>query len=304
VNSLSAHLAAGPEHGKLRFHPDCPVCRSQRLAGALPDVLLPARAQAGLLAAALGAGSLLPAAAAVASPAAGKPAAAEASQTPAPAAEARELGVDETQEAPFDEAPELRELLANPDLGSDSGGEDVGGEEETDDPAAPVPMAEPPAAPPPITPPPPVPAPPQPVPAPVEPPAAELEQAPAPVTPKTTSKTSAPRRTAKLRQIITRSTPTPRPVNLRAVQVQARAAQPATVVVTQPAAPADSSATGPSYRVRVGDSLWSIARRSLGPGASAGQIARQVNRLWELNGERIGTGDPSLLHVGTVLRLR
>ena len=37
--------------------------------------------------------------------------------------------------------------------------------------------------------------------------------------------------------------------------------------------------------------------------ASAGQIARMVSRLWELNEERIGTGDPDMLHVGTVLRL-
>jgi hypothetical protein len=29
-----------------------------------------------------------------------------------------------------------------------------------------------------------------------------------------------------------------------------------------------------------------------------------VNRLWQLNEERIGTGDPSLLHVGTLLKLR
>jgi nucleoid-associated protein YgaU len=56
--------------------------------------------------------------------------------------------------------------------------------------------------------------------------------------------------------------------------------------------------------VRPGDSLWSIARRLLGPDASAGRIAREVNRLWELNRERIATGDPDLLMVGTKLRLR
>ena len=37
--------------------------------------------------------------------------------------------------------------------------------------------------------------------------------------------------------------------------------------------------------------------------ASAGRIAREVNRLWELNRDRIGTGNPSLIHVGTVLKL-
>jgi nucleoid-associated protein YgaU len=76
-----------------------------------------------------------------------------------------------------------------------------------------------------------------------------------------------------------------------------------TTPVSQPADPADGPVKGDAYTVRPGDSLWSIARRQLGPQASTGQLARRVNRLWELNEERIGTGDPSMLHVGTVLRL-
>jgi nucleoid-associated protein YgaU len=56
--------------------------------------------------------------------------------------------------------------------------------------------------------------------------------------------------------------------------------------------------------VRPGDSLWSIARRLLGPSAFNGQIAREVSRLWRLNKERIATGDPNLLRIGTQLRLR
>jgi nucleoid-associated protein YgaU len=67
---------------------------------------------------------------------------------------------------------------------------------------------------------------------------------------------------------------------------------------------AESSVAGSSYRVQPGDSLWLIARRLLGPGASAGEVAREVARLWRLNEQRIATGDPDLLHVGTVLRLR
>jgi DNA-directed RNA polymerase specialized sigma24 family protein len=43
VNSLSAHLTAGRDHGRLRFHPDCPVCRNQRLAGTLSDPVLSTR---------------------------------------------------------------------------------------------------------------------------------------------------------------------------------------------------------------------------------------------------------------------
>jgi len=58
-----------------------------------------------------------------------------------------------------------------------------------------------------------------------------------------------------------------------------------------------------TYVVAAGDSLWSIADDRLGPGASSAQIAREVHRLWQLNSERIGTGDPDLLSVGTSLVL-
>ena len=56
--------------------------------------------------------------------------------------------------------------------------------------------------------------------------------------------------------------------------------------------------------VASGESLWSIAGDLLGDGASVAAIAREVNRLWQLNSNRIGTGDPSLLMVGTRLALR
>jgi len=56
--------------------------------------------------------------------------------------------------------------------------------------------------------------------------------------------------------------------------------------------------------VQPGESLWSIARQLLGRDASAGRIAREVNRLWSLNHSRIATGDPDLLMVGTRLELR
>jgi nucleoid-associated protein YgaU len=81
------------------------------------------------------------------------------------------------------------------------------------------------------------------------------------------------------------------------------------VVVVQANAPAESappplSTNDRAYMVRPGDSLWSIARRLLGSDASPARIAREVNRLWELNKDRIGTGDPDLLKVGTRLTLR
>jgi nucleoid-associated protein YgaU len=69
-------------------------------------------------------------------------------------------------------------------------------------------------------------------------------------------------------------------------------------------APAERSSHQRFLTVRPGDSLWSIAKRLLGPDASSAQIARKVAQLWKLNGERIGTGRPDLLMVGTKLRLR
>jgi nucleoid-associated protein YgaU len=59
-----------------------------------------------------------------------------------------------------------------------------------------------------------------------------------------------------------------------------------------------------THTVRAGESLWSIASDVLGPAAPPWQIAREVHRLWELNKERIATGDPDLLLIDTRLRLR
>jgi nucleoid-associated protein YgaU len=58
-----------------------------------------------------------------------------------------------------------------------------------------------------------------------------------------------------------------------------------------------------SHVVRPGESLWSIAEDLLGGDASPARVAREVNRLWELNAARIGTGDPDLVMAGTTLRL-
>lgn len=58
------------------------------------------------------------------------------------------------------------------------------------------------------------------------------------------------------------------------------------------------------YVVRSGDCLWHIAEALLSPEAGTSAIAAEVERLWRLNEERIGTGDPSLIYAGTELRLR
>jgi hypothetical protein len=56
--------------------------------------------------------------------------------------------------------------------------------------------------------------------------------------------------------------------------------------------------------VRPGESLWTIAEGLLGPDASAASVAAEVARLWELNRERIPSGDPDQIAVGQELRLR
>ncbi len=53
-----------------------------------------------------------------------------------------------------------------------------------------------------------------------------------------------------------------------------------------------------------GESLWAIATDLLGRDATDAQIAREVQRLWQLNRTRIATGDPDLVYAGTKLILR
>jgi LysM repeat protein len=324
--SLSAHLTAGTaDHGRLSFHPDCPRCRAERLAGSLAaDSLVSRRTHA-----ALAAGLL-------------------AFTGAAPAATAQVPELDEQQgaaPAPGGEPPGLQ-----PDFdpgGADTfdvelaplpGGREAGGEEDeglgapvetepTTDTEAPV-LEGAPAPPAPAAEQPPAPAPQPPITAsPVEPPAPPPAAVAPPATPPTAPpvdeveapapqpgprKTSTKRKTAKRtpstqeverRPVVGTSPAPPQESTEPVVQATAAPAPPTTVPVPTSSDPADTRISGPSYTVRPGDSLWSIARRLLGPDASNGRIAREVNRLWQLNEDRIGTGNSSLIHVGTVLKL-
>lgn len=80
--------------------------------------------------------------------------------------------------------------------------------------------------------------------------------------------------------------------------------RPARTLGEQPTGKVPRSRPGVrTHVVRQGECLWSIAHDQLGGAATPAQVARLVNRLWELNQERIATGEPDLLMVGTELQL-
>jgi LysM domain len=334
--SLTAHLRAGTvEHGRLAFHPDCPRCRTERLAGNIgTDSLASRRAQA-----AMAAGLL--AFSAGAAPAAAQAPGVDPRQreTPAPGAEPPGLSpdFDPGGEDAFDyetaPVPGGREAGGEEDEGT---GAPVETEPPTDVEAPPVgDTPEPPAplqpAPAPVPKPAPAPPPPaaSPVPAPPSAPSA-TPFPPAPAPPQQGELIERPEGQAaggELRQIRIGVEPQPpdapgsrqlsaaAPVPVEAAEPTPGASSNGVAVpvaqsdgdpaapVSQPSSPAPREIEGDAYTVRAGDSLWSIARRLLGPEASAGRIAREVNRLWELNRDRIGTGNPSLINVGTVIKL-
>ena len=61
MGSLTAHLTEPELHGRLPFHPECPICRQTRLAGTLrTGGLLPARVPASLAAGLLAASLVVP----------------------------------------------------------------------------------------------------------------------------------------------------------------------------------------------------------------------------------------------------
>jgi hypothetical protein len=333
--SLSAHLTAcTADHGRLAFHPDCPRCRTERLAGSLgTDSLASRRGQA-----ALAAGLL--AFSAGAAPAAAQAPGVDPQQreTPAPGGEPPGLspdfdpGGEDTFDYETAPIPGGREAGGEYDEGT---GAPVETEPLTDVEASPMgDTPELPTTPQPVPAPVPKPAPAPPAPAaspvpaePSSPPATPISPAPAP--PQQGELIERPEGEAaggQLRRIRIGVEPQP-PAAPRSTQIAAAAPAPVeaaeptpaarsnaaavpaaqsgdpAATVSQPPGPAPREIEGDAYTVRAGDSLWSIARRLLGPEASAGRIAREVNRLWELNRDRIGTGNPSLINVGTVIKL-
>lgn len=295
--SLNRHLREAGSHGQLPFHPTCAVCARERLSGTLGgDALLGTRTQAGLLAATLAVSGLA------------APGAALAGGDPMPAQAPGEGELDNGLAEPdADVAPDSEDaepigdnlLAPDPDDGADA-------PEATplSDPVTPVEELEAEPAEPevvPVAPAPPVAVPPVEAP----PPPAPVPQAKPSVLVDPAGSTRARVQTLRLKVVEVKSTPTahaaPAPP----------AAEPTVTHVADTAAPpppetgsaAGQRVAGGAYKVQPGDSLWSIAQRRLPGQATTGQVAREVHRLWELNKDRIATGDPDLLMVGTMLRL-
>ena len=56
--------------------------------------------------------------------------------------------------------------------------------------------------------------------------------------------------------------------------------------------------------IRPGQSLWTIAQGLVARQASIAEVAFKVGRLWQLNANRIGTGNPDSIFPGLELRLK
>jgi hypothetical protein len=307
--SLTAHLRRPEDHARLAFHPQCPHCREERLSGRLPiEPVVSRRTQAAVTAAVLALTSVAPTAAL----------ATEGDQEFEGGAAAEEVTAG---------AGELDIDVAANDLEQDAGvaPAEAGADDGSAAPAVPVssgPVAEPePAAVAPASPDDADPAEAAPAPAPSAVPAeTTVGAAPAaPSAPSTAPKAKTIRRARTHKRVkrvprppAARNRAAPRVVAVAPVASVPSTAVAATTTVRTRSAPgvATPARAGRSARrgddshvVLRGESLWSIAGDLVGDDASPARVAREVNRLWQLNDDRIGTGDRDLLMAGTKLEL-
>lgn len=308
--ALSDHMLETGDHGRLSFHLDCPVCR-QRLRGAAPrGALVSPRARAALAAGVISAATFVPAGTAIASDDITlEPTRQGPDQAPAPADEPESEGTQADEQ----------EAAQNLDDGPPDPGEPV---DDLDPPLREADPAGVPAPPPAAAPAPPA--------APQAPPAAQgptAPRAPTPTPPETQAPASrvsnpAPKRgqhhaPGKAPAPTGRAAPGPsapapaqaptagRPVVSPPAQTSGPVAAPVAAVPARSAAPSDSKVpAGTGARVvQPGESLWTIASNALGEGATRAEIGSMVNRLWQLNADRIGTGDPDLVRAGQELMI-
>ena len=339
VPPLTTHHAG--DHDRLGFHPECPVCRQDRLFGVLsPEPVFSRRLRVLLVTGVLAFSTAATGTSVatepenqqegVVAPEQGAPPSGNPSGDATPDGSADDLGqgsegetalpfeVDPVPAAPqdglgdddsADAAPLETEPIEDPDAGLLLTGPDTPATLNADD--SPVPPAEPA---PPITPSLPS----------APPPAAGAPTGPDVVTPPAADGDQGRRVSARGRTRHAESKHQKRGQKGRRQRVHRKTERvddtpPAPMPVetsAQPVAQLTESAATPDtppppagrfgrfHVVRRGESLWSIATDLLGPGASASAIALEVRRLWGLNEARIGTGDPNLLVIGVRLRLR
>lgn len=321
MTSLTTHLRQSETHGRLAFHPDCPICRQDRLTGSLSaERFVPLRAQAALTAGMLAVSAAAPMASV----------AAEQDSEHSGTALPTQVGAPEPAANPeFDPGgdsaslPETAAPVGSPPTNSNDAVEPVDpepatnpadpivdagdGTDGTAEPAAPPAVTSPPASspaaePPPATTPPGPEAPAASAPTPLPAPAVE---APAP------ERVDPPARSAEQpddeRDRDPAKAPPREATGPHQPRIAAAPAPPAGSQVAPAALPVNSrpaEAGDRAHTVRPGESLWAIAADVLGDEATPAQIAREVHRLWALNSERIGTGDPDLLMIGTRIKLR
>ena len=315
MSSLTAHLVEPGGHGHLPFHPECPVCRRERLAGVLPsEPVVSRRVQAAVAAGVVALGGAAPGAA--------------IAQEPDQQHEGTALpeggGRDSARTPDFEPGGDTPLPFDVPDQPDAPSSLDTGTPPVEPDANAPGTPAVPPAAPeedtapvdeapapPEHAPPPPPPttptAPPTTAPAPPaqeQHPAKRHEEKRAHKPRAKRPHPTAPRAPAA-RQVVPAPSPA-RPPAYAAPPVRVPQPRPAPYTGTASAQTLRHATVARGDRVHVvrpGESLWSIAEGLLGRGASPARVAQEVNRLWELNAARIGTGNPDLVMAGTTLRL-
>jgi nucleoid-associated protein YgaU len=315
MSSLSVHLRRAEDHSGLPFHPSCPVCRRDRLSGSLDgDELVSRRTQAALAVGVLAFSAVGAPAAVAAGPDTEVEGSAEVVESGA--SDSLDLGeatvplTDAGAAAPEDDAVEVLKDGADDDVNAveplmETAGVAAGpvadtAEEVAEPEPEPVALAAPPVE------------------VPVATPAPDSGGSVGPRVDRAAETERERPRVESGRESVKR-TVVVAPVGAPAGTDDSGAVAPAVPVGTATRAPVairavagtSSGARGGKaaagdrvHVVQRGESLWSIAADVLGERAGVGRIAREVNRLWALNEDRIASGDPDLLYAGTRLRLR
>jgi hypothetical protein len=305
MNALSRHAQAPSGHAALPFHPSCPSCVEQRALGSTePDPLVSRRAATGAVVLALLGSGGIPTVVAAQAPAPGE---IEGDSEGTGDADSPGDLVPPNVDLDGDGSPQA--LEDSPELPDNGGPEaDVPDAPDTGDESTPV--------------------------APITPPAGRTgDESPNPtgqepaVTPgampedRPTTVQSPPDEVSpkkpsiyapKLGRSSARKPRALRP--LQQTAPRARETSPERIArtktslkIVRPGAHRADKETSPHERthtVRPGETLWSIAAVQLGGHRpSPARVAAEVTRLWDRNEGRIGTGNPDMLMVGTVLEL-